>query len=55
MPTLSQSVRKWRKIYLSPFIVPRRGLNAKLNQNVDDEHHKKHKQEAQRATYRAPE
>ena len=28
MRTLSQSVRKWRKIYLSPFIVPRRGLRA---------------------------
>ena len=24
--TLQQSVRKWRKIYLSPFIVPRWGL-----------------------------
>ena len=29
--TLSQSVQKWRKIYLSPFIVPRRGLNSSLN------------------------
>ena len=28
MCTLSHSVRKWRKIYLSPFIVPRRGLRS---------------------------
>ena len=27
MRTLSQSARKWRKIYLSSFIVPRQGLN----------------------------
>ena len=28
MFTLLQPVRKWRKIYLSPFIVPRRGLKT---------------------------
>ena len=30
MRTLSQTVRKWQKIYLSPFIVPRRGLHIHI-------------------------
>ena len=29
--TLSQSVQKWRKIYLSPFKVPRWGLSSKCH------------------------